>query len=345
MESSERTIISRMTTSKNILIMQTGGWIGDMILLTPALRALRKQFPEARMCMLINPLVRDLMERNPYLHEIIVYDKRGDQRGIRGLRRMAEELKAKQFDTVVILHPTSVRSAILAFMAGIPERVGADLPGRGPFLTTKAKRRTSIHEVQRYLDIVSPITGVEHSGELEFWGIDRGDEEFVKHALAGHTGPVVGINPFTTCPSKRWPVERFAAVADLLFRRYGARVLLTGGPDDAGLGDEIIERMSSEPVNLIGRTNLWQLGALIRRCDLYITCDSGPMHMSAAVNTPTAAIFGPTDPIRHGPYGEGHAVVRKDVPCSPCYERKCKTYDCMNAVHVEDVMAAVEERL
>ena len=342
MGGSERTAINKMTTPKNILVMQTGGWIGDMILLTPALRALKKQFPEARISMLINSLVRDLMDRNPYLNEVMVYDKRSERRGIRGLRRMADELRTKQFDAAVILHPTSVRSAVLAYMAGIPQRVGANLPGRWPFLTTKVKRRTNIHEVQRYLDIISPIVGVGHDEELEFWGIGEDDEEFVEQALAGHTGPVIGINPCTTWPSKRWPVERFARVADLLFQRYGARVLLTGGPGDVPLGDEIMERVSWEPVNLIGHTTLWQLGALIRRCDLYITCDSGPMHISAAVNTPTIAIFGPTDPIRHGPYGEGHRVVRKDMPCSPCYERKCRTYDCMKAVQVEDVMSAMD---
>jgi len=324
--------------------MQTGGWIGDMVLLTPALRALREEFPGARIQMLVNPLVDSLMERNPYLDGVMVYDKRSEHRGIRQMRRMASRLRAKQFDIAVILHPTSVRSAILPFMAGIPERIGTNLRGRGPFLTTKTKNRTGIHEVQRYLDIVSPVVGSNHDGKLEFWGIDENDEAFAERVLESHAGPVIGINPSTTWPSKRWPAERFIALADLLTQRFGAQILLTGGSGDVHLGDEIMENTSSEPLNLIGRTSLWQLGALIKRCDLYITCDSGPMHISAALETPTIALFGPTDPVRHRPYGESHAVIKKDIQCSPCYERECKEkHDCMRAIQVEDIVEAVEK--
>jgi len=338
-----------MAVRKNILVMHTGGWIGDMILLTPALRALRREFPEAHISMLLIPLVRGLMERNPYLDEVIVYDKRGAQRGIRQMRRMADRLREEQFDTAIILHPNSIRSGFLAYVAGIQERVGAKLKvgqtgmSVAPlFLTTKVKRRTDIHEVQRYLDVVSPIAGMNHDGKLEFWGIDRNDEDLAERVLAGGSGPIIGVNPCTTWPSKQWPVERFARLADLLSRQFDARVILTGGRGDIHLGSEIMSRVSSEPLNLVGRTTLWQLGALIKRCDLYITCDSAPMHISAAVGTPTIALFGPTDPVRHAPYGEGHIVLRKEMRCSPCYERECKSLDCMQAIQVEDVMEVIE---
>ncbi len=328
-----------------ILVMHTGGWIGDMILLTPALRALKKELPEAHICMLVRPLVRDLMEKNPYLHEVMVYDKRGEHRGIRQMRKFADRLKAKRFDAAIILHPNSVRSALLAYMAGIPERVGANVRGRELLLTTKVKRRNNIHEVQRYLDVVSPVVGANQDEKLEFWGIGGDDEAFADSILAGHAGPVIGINPCTTWPSKQWPAERFAHLADLLAQRLGACVLITGGPDDFHTADRITKLASSEPVNLIGRTTIWQLGALIKRCCLYITCDSGPMHISAAVGTPTIALFGPTDPVRHGPYGAGHTVVRKETRCSPCYQRECKNGDCMNAIQVEDIMEVVSPAL
>ena len=318
-----------------------------MVLLTPALRALRRGFPKARIEMLVNPLVGDLMERNPYLDEVIVYDKRGKHRGIRQMRQMAKRLRAKQFDVAVILHPSSVRSAILAFMAGIPERIGTNLKARGPFLTTKIQRQANIHEVQRYLGIVSPIVDTDDDGKLEFWGIDEDDEEFAEHILGGHTCPVIGINPCTTWLSKRWPAERFAALADILSRRFGASIVFTGGPDDASLKDEITNQVSSQPLTLIDRTTLWQLGALIKRCDLYITCDSGPMHISAAMDTPTIALFGATDPARHGPNGTRHVVVRKNIQCSPCYKRecKCKEHDCMDAIQVDDIVEIVAKWL
>jgi heptosyltransferase-2 len=324
-----------------ILVMHTGGWIGDMILLTPVLRALRKELPEAHISMLVRPLVRNLMEKNPYLHEVIVYDKRGEHRGIRQMRKFADRLKAKRFDIAIILHPNSIRSTLLAYMAGIPERVGANIRGRELLLTAKVQRRNNIHEVQRYLDVISPITGTGQDGKLEFWGISGDDEAFAERILADRSGPVIGINPCTTWPSKQWPAERFARLADLLAQRFSARVLITGGPDDLHIADRITKLASSKPVNLIGRTTIWQLGALIKRCHLYITCDSGPMHISAAVDTPTIALFGPTDPVRHGPYGAGHTVVRKEVQCSPCYQRECKNGDCMNAIQVEDIMEVV----
>ncbi len=325
-------------TPERILVMQTGGWIGDMILLTPALRALRGKFPGAYIAMLVNPLVQSLMERNPYLSEVIVYDKRGTHKGVRQMWRMADRLKAKQFDTAVILHPNSIRSAFLAYTAAIPERVG-----RGFLLTTKVKHRADVHEIQRYLDIVSPIVGTDHDKKLEFWGIDEDDEDFADRVLAHHTSPIIGINPCTTWLSKQWPAERFARLADLLSERFGTRVLLTGGQGDVDLGNKITRQVSSKPLNLIGNTSLWQLGALIKRCQLYITCDSGPMHISAAVGTPTVALFGPTDPVRHGPYGEGHIVIRKYTRCSPCYERECKSRECMLAIQVEDVMKTATE--
>ena len=324
--------------------MQTGGWIGDMILLTPALRALKKGLHDANITVLVNPLVKELMERNPYLDSVIVYDKRGTQKGIRGMWKMADRLKLERFDIAVILHPNSVRSAILSYMAGIPERVGSKIRGRGPFLTMKVAWRRNVHEVQRYLDVVSSIVNVDRNGKLEFWGIREEDETFVNDVLGDHTGPVVGINPFTTWPSKRWPVERFARLVDLISCRFDTRVVLTGDIDDAYLGSKLMKQVSSKPINLIGHTTLWQLGALIKHCHLYVTCDSGPMHISAALGTPTVSLFGPTDPVRHSPYGQGHTVVRKKTECAPCYKRKCKSYDCMQAIQIEDVVEAIAER-
>ena len=142
-------------------------------------------------------------------------------------------------------------------------------------------------------------------------------------------------------------MDRFAALINLLSQQSDARIIVTGGPGDYNFGEKIIEGISPRPLNLAGKTTLWQLGALIKGCDLYITCDSGPMHMSAAVDTKTIALFGPTDPVRHGPVGEGHIVLRKETQCSPCYRRKCKHngHDCMQAIQVDDVIKAVNGRI
>ena len=365
---------------KNLLIMHTGGWIGDMILLTPALRELKEKFPDCKMSMLLLPLVRELMERNPYLDEIIVYDKRDTQKGFRQMRDMASFIKSKQFDTAIILHPNSVKSAVLAYMAGIPERIGFKLTGNGFFLTTKVNRRRDIHEVERYLDIITPVAGTNLNDKLEFWGIEQSDEEFANDVLKSPLPPfskggvrtsafsrgmvkfppfergikgdlklVVGLNVSTTWKTKQWDVKRFARLAEMMYNELGVISVLTGGKSDVQLGEKIMElaKDSEYLLNLTGRTTLWQLGAIIKHCDLYITCDSGPMHISAALNTPTITLFGPTDPVRHRPYGEGHTVIKKDMKCSPCYERECKNrnFACMEAIQVEDVMDSIRSVL
>ncbi len=128
-------------------------------------------------------------------------------------------------------------------------------------------------------------------------------------------------------------------------KRFGARILLTGSPAEIPLGEALAQSAKVEAINLIGRTTLMQLGALIESCDLYLTCDSGPMHIAAAVGTPTVALFGPTSPTRHGPYGENHGVIEKPVSCRPCYKRKCIRKDlphlCMTEIDPNEVAAHI----
>lgn len=326
---------------KNILIMHTGGWIGDMVLLTPALRALKEKFPDYRMMMLIRPLVRDLMERNPYLDEIITHDKDSNQ----SITEISKQLRSKDFATAMILHPNSVSSSVIAYMARIPQRIGLKLTGNSIFLTTKIKRRENIHEVHRYLDIIEPIAGTGFSDKLEFWGVNQEDDNFSRSIIDKLGDKVIGINISTTWQTKQWKIDRFAQLAEILYNHFGIKSILTGGKSDVLIGQQImgIASNSNEYIlDLTGKTTLWQLGAIIKHCDLYITCDSGPMHISAALETPTIALFGPTDPIRHRPYGDGHIVIKKDMICSPCYKRECKKGAlCMEAIHVDDVMESV----
>lgn len=335
---------------ENVLIMHTGGWIGDMILLTPALRNLKNKFPNSKMTMLLLPLVSELMSRNPYLDEIITYDKNRTQKGFLQMCKMADKLKKRHFDTAIILHPNSVKSAVLAYMAKIPDRIGTQLLGNRFFLTTRIKPRRKIHEVERYLDIVSSITGTASDKKLEFWGIEQIDENFADEVLKNKckSDLIIGVNVSTTWQTKMWKPERFAELAEQLNNQYGANVILTGGYSDVQLGEKITKFLSKKYIiNLIGKTTLWQLGAIIKRCAIYITCDSGPMHISAGLGTRTVALFGPTDPVRHRPYGDGHIVIKKDIKCSPCYKRECKykSYACMEAIQIDDVIEAIKSIL
>jgi lipopolysaccharide heptosyltransferase II len=355
-----------MKKYKRILVTQTGGWIGDMILLTPTLRALRHAYENSHITMLVRPLVQKLMIDNPYLDELMIYDKRGEDREIslnkggKGivkllhprLRRdfqLSQRLRELRFDLAVVLHPNSVRSALVPYLARIPERIGSRINGRGIFLTRSINDREDIHEVERYLRVLKFIGISNPNPKLEFWHTME-DRRAVERILAesgiSNADILVGINPGTTWETKRWKLERFAEVIDALLKKYKARVVLTGSPAEEPFGDRLQELTSAEFVNLVGKTDLRQLGALIERMSFYITGDSGPMHIAAAVNTPTIALFGPTSPIRHAPYGAGHVVIQKQVKCSPCYERTCrKNHECMKAIEVKDVLQHAENLL
>ncbi|MBD3182476.1 lipopolysaccharide heptosyltransferase II [Candidatus Poribacteria bacterium] len=340
--SSEREIMSGQ--EKRILVMQTGGWIGDMILLTPALRSLKQEYPDSHIEILVNPLVNELMKRNPYLDGVIVYDKRKSQKGYRKLSQLSRDLRDCEFDTAIIMHPSSIRSAFIAFKAGIPKRIGSEGKGRGLFLTKKVKHDKNIHEVRRYMELIEPITEPNYDDRLEFWGIRDEDKEFATNAFNGKTRPLIGINPSTTWPTKHWMPERFADLAKRLHNDLGVTVFFTGGKNDDHLREKLLSANNSA-LDFIGKTNLWQLGALIQECDLFITCDSGPVHISAALGISTVSLFGPTDPCRHRPYGEIHEAIRKNDQCGPCYSRECRKSVCMSMIQVDDVFKVVRDKL
>ena len=319
-----------------------------MVLLTPALRALKIAYPHSHVALLIRPLVADLMESHPYIDEIIV-----DSKG-RALNRLASfwkpvnEIRRSDFDLAVVLHPTSLRNALIPFLAGIPERIGSNVSGRGILLTQTCADRTDLHEVQRYLRVLELIDIHEPNAKLEFWHTDA-DRHAARQILAAHgISPkecLIGANLGTTWRTKRWSLENFAAVITQIQKRMDVQLLLTGSTAEIPLGEALVQMAKVETINLIGKTTLMQLSALIESCDLYLTCDSGPMHIAAAVGTPTIALFGPTSPTRHGPYGENHKVIEKPVECRPCYKRKCMRKDlshlCMTEIDSNEVITQI----
>jgi ADP-heptose:LPS heptosyltransferase len=153
------------------------------------------------------------------------------------------------------------------------------------------------------------------------------------------------LNAPARWPSKSWPKESFAELGDQLASRIGAKIILTGGRADRSLVEEIASQMRTRPLVAAGRTTLKELCALFRKVDLVITCDSGPMHIAAALGTRTVALFGPTDPRRTGPYGMGHRVLQKQMDCVPCFKRRCPDNRCLKEITVEEVGEAAAEIL
>ena len=334
---------------QNILVCQTGGWIGDMVLLTPALRTLKQTFSGSRLELLLRPRVADLMRSHPYVDDCIVDEKTEGR--CRSLANLVRQIRNRSFDLAVVLHPTSFRNALLPFLARIPIRIGTNVSGRGMLLTKSCGDDTNVHEVHRYLRVLQLLEIDTASDGLEFWHTDA-DRHFVENLLrvegVSRDDRLIAVNLGTTWKTKRWDLENFAEVIHKITHLVSeAKVVLTGSPTEQTLAEALPASLPT--INLIGKTSILQLGALLARCEVCLTCDSGPMHIAAAVNTPTVALFGPTDPMRHRPYGIGHTVIEKSVSCRPCYKRSCHLQDtpylCMQEIGTGEVVKAIETEL
>ncbi|MCE2414464.1 lipopolysaccharide heptosyltransferase II [Candidatus Poribacteria bacterium] len=334
---------------QNILVCQTGGWIGDMVMLTPALRALKQAFPESRLELLLRPRVADLMESHPYVDACIVDEKTEGR--FRSFTRLVRQVRNTSFDLAVVLHPTSFRNALVPFLARIPIRVGTNVSGRGMLLTKSCRDDTSVHEVHRYLRVLQLLDIDTASDDLEFWHTDA-DRHFIENLLraegVSRDERLIAINLGTTWATKRWDLVNFTEVIrQITHLAQESKVVLTGSHAEQTLTEALPAALPV--INLVGKTSILQLGALLERCEVCLTCDSGPMHIAAAVGTPTVALFGPTDPVLHRPYGIGHTVIEKPVSCRPCYKRTCHRQDaphlCMREIGTGEVVKAVEKRL
>ena len=320
-----------------------------MVLLTPALRALKNAYPESNLSLLLRPRVADLMETHPYVDTCIVDTKnRGRYRSLTGLVR---RIHGAAFDVAVVLHPASFRNALLPFLARVPIRVGTNVSGRGMLLTASCVDDTSVHEVHRYLRVLRLLNINGSPDFLEFWHTDT-DREMIQHLLRAEgvslTDRLIAFNLGTTWRTKQWDIANFVEVIEQIARRIpDTSVVLTGSSAETELAAALPTSLPA--INLVGKTSILQLGALLERCEICLTCDSGPMHIAAAVGTPTIALFGPTDPVRHKPYGAGHTVIEKPVVCRPCYRRTCHRQDaphlCMTEIDTTEVVKALATHL
>jgi heptosyltransferase-2 len=332
------------------LLIRSVNWIGDAIMTTPAIDVIRENFPQAELTLLANPLVSQLFQHFTALDRIITFDRTGIHRGIIGRIRLAGELRKEHFDAAIIL-PNSFDSALIPWMAGIPCRLGKNSDGRGLLLsgrTEPGKPGTGRHEIENYLDLLRSfgITGQSCSPRLVTTAAEQEDAEN-RLSGAGITRDdfLLGINPGATFGSaKRWYPDRFAEVARRLSAEWGTKLVIFGGPGETDIAAEIERHLQGAVLNLAGKTDVRQLMALIQRCNFFITNDSGPMHIAAALDVPLVAVFGPTDHTGTAPSSKNARIVRKDVACAPCKLRECPTdHRCMTAVTADDVVQAARE--
>ena len=336
---------------RKVLILQSA-FFGDSLLTLPLARELKALAPDCRVTVLTLPKSAELF-RSPYVDEVVSDDKRGVAGGLRGLWKLAMDLRQRSFDLALIPH-RSLRSVLLAWLAKIPRRIGFETSAGRWFLTDAVPFTWLMHDLERNLALLGPLVpGIRpRVDESLYMAKDSAALEAVNSRLRESgislNSRVVGIHPGSVWPTKRWLPERFAQLASRL-RREGLDVLLVGGKADASLCASIARE--SGALDWSGRTDLAQLKALMGRLALFVTNDSGPMHLAAASGVPTLAIFGPTTrELGFFPYGAGHRVVEADLACRPCSLHGTKNcprdhFLCMRLIMVDEVFAQALEML
>jgi heptosyltransferase-2 len=341
--------VSFNPSSISRVCVRATNWLGDAVMSLPAIRAIRRVFPHAHIALVARPWVADLYARERSIDRIIPYTA---QKGLRAKREFASLLRHGHFDAAILLQ-NAFDAALLMWLAGIPERIGYNRDARRLFLTQAipAPEPGEIprHERFYYLELLrraGMIEGFADIGPIRLEGIDDARATGAAHlARLGISGPAMGVSPGAAYGNaKRWLPERFVAVAQNL--APGA-VLLFGSAGERRLCETVAEslrRAGIDARNLAGETTLREFIDLAAACRLFLTNDSGAMHVASAVGVPTVAIFGATDDTTTGPTGPLARVVREHAECSPCLLRECPIdHRCMTAVTVERVTAVAQE--
>lgn len=333
--------------------------LGDLLFLTPALHMLRRALPAARITLLAGPWAAEAVHQNADLDEVRLLPFPGFERRpkesawapYRLLRAEARRLRGAGYDTAVVLRFDHWWGAWLAAAAGIPRRIGYDLPDVRPFLTRRVPYRPGRHEVLQNAGLLAELIGgpAAEPGPTRFFVMER-DRAHVASWLAGQgvaaDSRVAAIHPGAGATVKQWPTGHWAAIAERL-TAAGLRVVLTGGEGERGLTAAVAAATAAPVIDAAGQTTLGQLAALYERCALVLGSDSGPLHLAVAVDAPTVHLYGPAPAAKFGPWGDParHVVLSTPFPCAPCDRLDWPAavlpqHQCMAAIGVEAVWAA-----
>lgn len=333
---------------KKILIFNVN-WLGDVLFSTAAIRNIRRNFPDSFVACIIPSRCYPALKGNPHLDEIIIFDEKDRHRGLLQQLDFVRMLKSKKFDVAFLLHRSFSR-ALIARLAGIPERIGHFTKKRGFLLTKRIipPHRDSLHRIDYYLDVIEKA-GLKIEDRFTEFFINDEDTDFIEDFLSKNSIKqgdfVVAINPGGNWLPKRWPLDYWAQLAGKLIDLFGAKVIITGARNDLLLARHIQDKMMHKPVIACGAFNIKQFGALAKKIDLFISADTGPLHIANSVGAKKIiAIFGPTSSEITGPYPLKNVVIlQKDVGCLvPCYAVHCKDNRCMKAITPDDVMEKIK---
>ncbi len=329
----------------NILVIQTA-FIGDVILTTPLLQAIKNIHPDAEIDVIVVPNSKNVLENNPNINNIIEYDKRGKDKGFFNFISLAKELRKRKYKSVIIPH-RSMRSAVLALLTGSKTRIGFDKSSGSFLYTNSIAYQSTLHEVERNLNLLQDIDSkiINSSGPRVY--PDENDYSVVENHLENlsDTRALVAVAPGSVWNTKKWPQNHYRELVKGLINK-NLNVILIGGPDDKNLCSDIMGNSDRRNVlNLAGKLSLRQSAAVLTKCKTLVCNDSGTLHLGVAVNTKVIAIFGPTVPaFGFYPYGSGHTVIEhKGLNCRPCAihgSKKCPigTHVCMTELEPQMVL-------
>jgi lipopolysaccharide heptosyltransferase I len=343
----------------NILIVKLSA-IGDVVHTLPALNAIRKNYPDARIVWLVEEDTSALVKGHAALDRVLISKRKRWLKGFLGpspwhhvkeMYRFLRELRDTKYDLIIDFQGL-LKSSVLISLSRGRRKVGF---GKGMehqefsylFLNERIPAvDMDNHALLRGMMLLDAI-GIP-SGDIEYnLPVRAEDRELVDRLLLQHDirnfKLLVAINPVAKWDTKLWANSSFAELADRLVRQYGAKVVFTGSQPDHIAIQDIISRMETEAANLAGKTTLMTLAALYEKTDFIVSTDTGPMHIAAALGKPVVGLFGPTAPWRTGPFGSVHQVIRAELECNPCFRRKCDTVDCMAQIRVEQVLAGVQK--
>ena len=327
---------------RNLLIIKLR-YIGDVLLATPTVRAIKAARPDVRVTMMVNRETEDVLSGNPDLDEIIVLDKGS----LTAQSRLIAGLRHRQFDTVIDLTDGD-RSAFLSWVSGAPVRIGFndEHRWRGRYYTQVIQPIPGMrHRIERDLEALKPMSIQAESKDPQLWLTpeeEKSADQLLEQLGVQRSPSMVILQPGARYWFKAWPPERFAELADHLTAQYGCQVLIGGSEQDIDLAQQIRQIAKCSPVIMAGRTTIKQFAAIAKKSALYVGSDSGAMHIAAAVGTPVVALFGPSNPAEWGPRGKVTEVIYKGLDCRTCFHPTCHRgeQNCMKLISVGEVETA-----
>lgn len=337
-----------MNEPKKILIVRTDR-LGDVILSTPVIENLRKAYPKARIAFMCRPYTARALEGNPYLDEVIIYDKYGRHKSLPSSVKFAFRLRKENFDWALVLHPTN-RAHLVVFLAGIPFRVGWDR--KNSFLLNRkifhAKQEGKKHELEYTLDILRELN-IPVIKKDTYFPVSRKSEAGIDEILNGAglkaDKKLIVVHPCASCPSKRWPRAFFCELIEMLKKELDCEIAVISSEEEKNTAKEPAKLAD---IDLRGKLDISEVGALLKRADLFISNDSGPVHIAAALNVPVISIFGRKDaglsPTRWKPLGEKSFYAHKDSGCEKCLAHNCeKNFLCLKTITPKEIFSLAKK--